>query len=113
MALGVVSEDGGCICLRFCRGESSGETRALLEEGSGLAHSAEARPGWLEQRPVTEPTWQRQEAGGPYAEIGSQCLAGTLLRTRRAARSGDSGLLCSFVCLFCFLRSFWLPGWRQ
>lgn len=64
----IVSEDGGCICLRFCRGESSGETRALLEEGSGLAHGAEARPGWLEQRPVTEPTWQRQEAGGQYMQ---------------------------------------------
>lgn len=68
--------------------------------------------GWSRE-PVTEPTWQRQEAGGPYAEIGSQCLAGTLLRTLRAARSGDSSLLCSFVCLFCFLRSFWLLGWRQ
>lgn len=49
---------------------------------------------------MTGSAWQRQEAGGPSADIGSQCLAGTLLRTLRAARNGDNSLSCSFVCLF-------------
>lgn len=99
-ALRILSEDGWRVSVSVSIDEKAQERQILCcRKEVDTLRAEKGGPGDWSKGPVVELTLQRPEAGGLHTDGGSQCLAGTLLRTWSGAKEwGQQSVM--FFCLF-------------